>query len=279
MPEAPDLEVIKEVLTRQVMNRRVAEVRALKPTVLRSLVTQDFSSHLTGRTLADVSRQGKFLFLNFSGNAVLAVNPMLTGTLRLSEPGDRLYKSTCLILAFGDDLELRYLDDRQMSKLYYVAADQLDLVPGLNDQGPDALTSDIPFQEFQDRLRPYRGEIKGILTRSTFIAGIGNAYSDEILFAAGISPFRKRTALSELELELELERLYHSSRQVLRDAVEVLRERMGKETHHKIRDFLQVHNKGGQPCPRCGGTISQLTANQRITSFCRHCQPGMLIRN
>lgn len=162
-----------------------------------------------------------------------------------------------------------------MCKLYYVATDQLDLVPGFNDRGPDALSDEIPFQEFKDRLRPYRGEIKGILTSGSFIAGIGNAYSDEILFAAGISPFRKRTVLSEQELE----RLHRSSRQVLLDAVGVLRERMGEETHHKIRDFLQVHNKGGQPCPQCSSTISQLAANQRIISFCRHCQPGMLIRN
>jgi formamidopyrimidine-DNA glycosylase len=105
--------------------------------------------------------------------------------------------------------------------------------------------------------------------------GIGNAYSDKILFAAGISPFRKRTVLSEQELE----RLHRSSRQVLLDALGVLRERMGKETHHKIRDFLQVHNKEGQPCPQCGSTISQLAANQRIISFCHHSQPGMLIRN
>ena len=275
MPEAPDMEVIKEVLTRRVTGRQVSDARVLKPTVLRSLATQDFSSHLTGRRVASISRRGKHLLLAFSGDTVLAINPMLTGTLQLCLPGDRLYKRTCLVLALGDELELRYLDDRQMGKLYYVAVDQLSLVPGLNEQGPDALSGEITFQEFKDRLRPYRGEIKGILTRGTFMSGIGNAYSDEILFAAGISPFRKPRSLSEEELE----RLHRSSRQVLRDAVGVLRKRMGEETHHKVRDFLQVHNKGGQPCPRCGGNISQLTANQRITSYCRHCQPGMLIRN
>jgi formamidopyrimidine-DNA glycosylase len=275
MPEAPDLEVIKEILIRQILGRDVAEVRVVRPTVLRSLASQDFSSHLIGRTVSNVARRGKFLLLTLSGDTVLAINPMLTGTIQLCKPSDRLYKRTCLVLALGDDLELRYLDDRQMGKLYYVETDRLDLVPGLNDQGPDALSDDISFPEFKDRLRPYRGEIKGILTRGSFIAGIGNAYSDEILFAAGISPFRKRTALSEQELE----RLHRSSRQVLSDATEVLLKRMGEETHLKIRDFLKVHNKGNQPCPRCGSTISQLTANQRITSFCRQCQPGMLIRN
>ena len=86
---------------------------------------------------------------------------------------------------------------------------------------------------------------------------------------------RKRSSLSDEELR----RLYDCARQVTEEAVAVLRERMGEELHHKVRDFLQVHNKGGQPCPRCGSGISQLTANQRITSYCRHCQPGSLLRN
>jgi formamidopyrimidine-DNA glycosylase len=151
MPEAPALEVIKEVLTRHILGRHVAEVRVVKPTVLRSMATQDFSSHLTGRTVANVSR---FLFLTFSGDAILAINPMLTGTIQLCEPGDRLYKRTYLVLALGDDLELRHLDDRQMGKLYNVATDQLDLVPGFNDRGPDALSNEIPFQEFKSACGP-----------------------------------------------------------------------------------------------------------------------------
>ncbi len=106
------------------------------------------------------------------------------------------------------------------------------------------------------------------------LSGIGNAYSDEILFHAGISLFRKRKSLSDQDLET----LYSSARQVAEDAVTVLRERMGEDAHLKIRNFLQVHNKGGEPCPRCGNQITQLNANQRITSYCRRCQPGMLIR-
>ena len=73
--------------------------------------------------------------------------------------------------------------------------------------------------------------------------------------------------------------MYASCPRVVRDAIEVLRERVGDEIQLKIRDFLKVHNKGGEYCPCCGGHISQLTANQRITSYCRRCQPGMLIRN
>ena len=133
----------------------------------------------------------------------------------------------------------------------------------------------ISFEEFQTRLKRFHGEIKGVLTRGSFISGIGNAYSDEILFAAGLSPFRKSRKLKPPELES----LYNQCPKMVTDAMDVLRQRMGDDIHVKIRDFLKVHNKGGQPCPTCGNTITQLTANQRITSYCRKCQPGMLIKN
>ena len=133
----------------------------------------------------------------------------------------------------------------------------------------------LPSRSFQDRLKRFRGEIKGVLTRGAFLSGIGNAYSDEILFAAGISPFRKANSLDGEEKA----RLYQQCRLVVEDARDVLRERMGDEIHVKIRDFLKVHRKGGEPCPDCGASITQLNANQRITSYCRHCQPGMLVRN
>ena len=277
MPEAPDLEVIKEFLERNVLGRRFESAKVLKPTVVRSLAG-DFSEDIPGRTLERVHRQGKFLLIEMSGDRWLAINPMLTGALQYTHGGQRVLKKTCVVFGFerdGDkDLELRYLDDRQMGKVYYLQGDQFPQVPSLPDQGPDVL-SGISFEEFGQRLKRFHGEIKGVLTRGAFISGIGNAYSDEILFAAGLSPFRKSRSLSQEELR----RLYDCGPQVVQDAMGVLRQRMGDDIHVKIRDFLKVHNKGGQPCPSCGGNISQLTANQRITSYCRHCQPGMLIKN
>ena len=107
------------------------------------------------------------------------------------------------------------------------------------------------------------------------LSGIGNAYADEILFEAGIYPFRKKRALSEGEKR----RLLEVAPTVVRWAMDELRPRVGAKIHRKIRDFLKVHNKGGEPCPRCGATITQIGSNQRITSYCRRCQPGLLLRN
>ena len=273
MPEAPDLEVIVEFLNRRVQGQPVESARVLRATVVRSLAG-DFPSDVQGRTMDAFHRRGKFLVAKLSGDRWLAINPMLTGALQYCGSRDRVLKRTCFVLGLPNEQELRYLDERQMGKAYYVSGDQLDQLPRLGEQGPDVLDG-ASLDEFRARLKRFHGEIKGVLTRGSFMAGNGNAYADEILFASEIYPFRKARSLTPEELG----RLHTQSRTVVEEAVGVLRQRMGDDIHVKVRDFLKVHNKGGQDCPRCGHTISQLTANQRITSYCRRCQPGMLIRN
>jgi len=279
MPEAPDLEVIKDYLNANLKDAHVESCKVLRPTVVRSL-GDEITGDMPGRTLLDAQRRGKFLTLRFSGGRSLIINPMLTGALQHCQESVRVQKKTCLTFGVGGEMDLRYLDDRQMGKVYWIdngedgGDAQDDLVPQYTGLGPDVL-SGITFEDFQARLKKFNGEIKGVLTRGAFISGIGNAYSDEILFAAGISPFKKCRALKPEELQT----LHTQCRQVLEEATEVLRERMGGDIHRKVRDFLQVHNKGGEPCPKCGDNITQLNANQRITSYCRKCQPGLLIRN
>ena len=275
MPEAPDLKVVSEILTRRVVGREITSAVVHKATVLRLMVSQDFPTDVSGRTVEAVFPKGKFLFITLSGDTRIIINPMLTGGLQVCPSSEKLSRRTRVTLTLDGGLDLRYLDDREMGRVYYVREDQFPEIPELNEQGPDVLAEDITFDEFKALIRPYYGEIKGILCRGSVLSGIGNAYSDEILFDCGISPFRKRRSLKDDELQ----RLHHSCRRVVQEAADVLRERMGDESHHKIRDFLKVHNKSGQPCPACGGHITQLTANQRITSYCRSCQPGMLLKN
>ena len=279
MPEAPDLEVIKEYLNANLQDAPVESCKVLRPTVVRSLAGE-VSEDLPGRKLLGAQRRGKFLTLRFSGGRSLVINPMLTGAIQHCADSVRVQKKTCISLVVGGGMELRYLDDRQMGKVYYIdngedgGQAQDDQVPQYTGSGPDVL-SGIFLEEFQARLKKFNGEIKGVLTRGAFISGIGNAYSDEILFSAGISPFKKCRSLKPDELKA----LHAQCRQVLEEATDTLRERMGDDIHKKVRDFLKVHNKGGQPCPNCGGNITQLNANQRITSYCRKCQPGFLVRN
>ena len=146
-------------------------------------------------------------------------------------------------------------------------------VPGLATQGPDALDPVLTAEAFAQRLRPYRGEIKGVLTNQSFVAGIGNAYADEILWQARIYPFRRRPSLSAQEVST----LYTAMRDVLTGAIETLRARVGEAIDVEIRDFLAVHGQTNEPCPRCGTAISEVTRARRSTNFCRTCQPGLMV--
>ena len=273
MPEAPELEVVKGFLIEHAVGASVESARVSRPSVLR-LMAGGFEIDIVGRAIEDVRRKGKFLTLALSGDRLLVTNPMLTGGFQWSDLSDRVFKRTCFTLALSNGRELRYIDERQMGRVYYVLPDQMGQIPQFAEMGADALDEPLSLTEFKERLRPFRGEIKGIITRGRVMAGIGNAYVDEILWDAEIYPFRKKRDLSDDDLQ----RIFDASMRVMWEAVDQVREAMDGDIHRKRRDFLKVHNRGGEPCPRCGTTISQLTANQRITSYCRTCQPGLLLR-
>jgi formamidopyrimidine-DNA glycosylase len=154
----------------------------------------------------------------------------------------------------------------------YLAAD-LSRVPAYDRQGPEATDPGLTLDAFRERLRRRRAEIKDVLTSQTFLAGIGSAYADEICWRAGLYPFRRRRSLSDEEVA----RLYEAVRTVLREATAALRERVGEAIDVEVRDFLAVHGKAGQPCPRCGNPIREVKRGRRPTHFCRACQPGLMV--
>ncbi len=273
MPELPDLEVVREYLSGVLPGLVASRVEVRRPLILRDTIGDPPGQAAIGRGVHAVGRRGKYLWLDLGPDLFLAINPKLAGRLAWHEKGAPPRAQTAVVLGFAGGQELHYLDAKDMGQVYLTS--QLASVPGFAAQGPDATDPALTLEVFVERLRPFRGEIKGVLTRQECVAGIGNAYADEILFHAGISPFRKRTKLSSQEVT----RLYSAMRHVLEDAIVTLRGRVGSAIEVEVRDFLQVHGRGGQPCPRCGRPISELTARQRITSFCRGCQPGTLVRN
>ena len=276
MPELPELQVVREVLAKRVVGQNIIDVQVMPPggpIVIRDLTNRGFAAAITGQIISSVNRRGKFLIIGFQQgppSLYLAINPKLTGRLQLADPTDKRRPKTLVILSLGNGRQLRYVDQKQMGQLYLT--EKLESLPEFANLGPEAL--EVSFDEFRQRLRPYRGEIKGVLTRGEFVAGIGNAYADEILWTARLHPFRKRTQLTAEEVE----RLYTGMRSTLLDAIERVRLLMDENIHEEPRAFMAVHMKTGELCPRCGAPISLIGANQRITNFCRKCQPGGLIK-
>jgi formamidopyrimidine-DNA glycosylase len=280
MPELPELEVVQEVLNRRIIGQAIAAAEGIPPgaaIVIRDLGGAGFGAALIGATFQSIVRRGKFLVFALTaregGPLWLVINPKLTGRLQLCEPSAKKAGPVHAVLHLSGGHDLRYVDQKKMGQVFVTRQPPEESpIADYAGMGPEAL--EINREDFKARLKPFRGEIKGVLTRSEFVAGIGNAYADEILWHARLHPFRKRTSLKPEEID----RLYDGMRACVLEATEKVRAEMGEEIHLKPREFLAVHMKTGEPCPRCGTTISLVGANQRITNFCRQCQPGGLIK-
>ena len=271
MPELPDLEVIREFLAPRLVGVSLASAEVRRPLVVRNLLGGETADHLLGRRFAGVMRRGKFLLLPLDDGVAVVINPMLAGRIRYGEPLARHRARDVLVLSLADGHELRYHDAKDMGKIYLTPDPAL--VPTFAELGPEADDPHLDLETFRERLRPYRGEIKGVLTNQSFLAGIGNAYADEICWRARLYPFRRRPSLSDDEVA----QLHSAMQTVLAEAIETLRERVGEAIDVEIRDFLAVHGKTGQPCPQCGNPISKVTRQRRTTNFCRTCQPGLMV--
>lgn len=272
MPELPDLEAVRHFLTPRLSGRLIERVTVLIPIVVRTSGTE-FTALLERRrfqTDEPVTRLGKFLLFALEGDFCLVVNPMLTGRFHYVTPEMQRDKRTCFTLTLDDGHELRYVDERVMGKVYLVPTAAVGSLPQISELGPDVLDPTVTEAVFAERLQRYSGQIKHILTNQRFLAGIGNAYADEILWLAGIHPYRRKTTLTSEEIR----RLYQAIHAVMDWAIPIVREKMQEDpTKGEWRDHLRVHRRGSQPCPRCGSPIVEITAGQRVTNFCRACQP------
>lgn len=290
MPELPDLTVVAEALHAALVGRSVTSAEAPGPLAVRGTPAE--LQGLVGQRVVRIARRGKFLLVDLARDRI-AVNPMLTGRFQLALPEAKDPSSTAVILGFGQRkrapadaaawtrrarwlpandavVEVRYRDPTQMGKVYLAPAGVDRPVPGLGgaDQGPDADDPTLTLDAWRDRIRRHPGELKNLLRNQSFVAGIGNAYSDEILHAARLLPFRKRSSLAPEEVD----GLYAATRDTLATAIGILRERVPPTFERQVRDFLAVHDKGGTPCPRCGTRITEIKPGGIITSYCRGCQ-------
>ncbi len=273
MPEIPELEAIRSFFNEHISGRQITRVDVRIPVVVR-VPANELRETLPGDTFGEALRHGKFLLFPLASKRVLAINPMLTGRFQYVEPATRLRAKTCFVLGLDDDggRDLRYSDERVMGKVYLVPAAQLELIPNWATNGPDLLDPAFTDDRWIAGMKKYRGQIKSILTKAEFVQGIGNAYADEILWEAQINPYTPKTKLSDDDLR----RLHQAALAVMAWATPLVRASMVKGDtldYEERRDFMRVHRLGGNACPRCGTNISEITANQRITSFCRRCQP------
>jgi formamidopyrimidine-DNA glycosylase len=290
MPELPDLAILADALHAGLADRPIIGRQVKDPLVLRATPAE--LDALSGQIVRSVTRRGKFLTFQLTRDR-LVVNAMLTGRLGLAVKGAKPWPRASVVLELGPRaeppappevadwlrdadwlpaadvaIEMRYRDATRMGKLYLLPADVGRPVAGWAEQGPDADDPALTLEEWRRRIARHSGELKNLLRNQAFVAGIGNAYSDEILWHARLAPFRTRSSLAPAEVDA----LYEAVREVLPWAIGELRRLVPPRLEVEQREFLNVHRKGGSACPRCGATLSEVSAGGFVTTWCRSCQ-------
>lgn len=268
MPEWPDLHVLRSRIEKAVGGARITNVRVHDPLVLRA--TRPLDEALKARVLAQVAHRGRFLAFTFDDGTRLVVNPMLSGLFDLVPPTTKIRPKTAFALTFENDVDLRYRDDTRMGKVYLLPVGAADTqVPQYSEQGDEAGTLGWTADEFARRAKATRRELRNLLMDDEFIAGIGNAYADEILWAAKLHPKRRVASLDEGEMD----RLRGALRATLERAAEIVEAELPPELGTKIRAHMNVRGRAGEPCPRCGTKIVRTRHGLDEMYVCPRCQP------
>src|SRR5262245_12365161 len=257
MPELPELEALRVRLGPRLEGRLVTAVDVNpKSGHLLRYPPESFAHELPFRRFTRTWRRGKHLVFDLElaagGNRRhLVINPMLGGRFQLAGEDGRAPATRVFSLRLDGGEGLRYLDFRDMGRIYAPAPAARD-VPAWPDLGPEAdAVADEGLDGFRRRLRRYRDELKDLLRNQAFLAGIGNAYSDEILWEARLLPLRRRATLKPADEEA----LYEAIPAVLTRSVQAILANPDYEESKQDRGFMNVHGRGGKPCLRCGHRV------------------------
>ncbi len=299
MPELPEVETLRQDLAKEVVGRKVKSVAVANGrSVRRHPSAKHFRALLEGRTIKSVGRLGKYLLMTLDNGATLVVHLGMSGQLlRVKSAKEPKAKHTHVVLTFTQGGELRYVDPRTFGEMFVspgraegekpasstsvngaAPASTVPIrqaVPELAHLGFDPVEDVMSWERVALMLRARHGGIKALLMDQQFAAGIGNLYSDEILFAAGLRYDRQSDGLSATEAR----RLYRAIVETLADAIKhrgsSLADEQYRDLFGEVGDYQgqhQVYDREGQPCRRCRNAIVRVKTAGRSTFYCEHCQ-------
>ncbi|MFD7131693.1 Fpg/Nei family DNA glycosylase [Streptomyces sp. NPDC059894] len=273
MPELPEVEALKDFLTEHLVGHEIVRVLPVAVSVLKTYDPP--LSAVEGREVTAVRRHGKFLDLETAGGLHLVTHLARAGWLhwrdRLPDGPPRPGKGPLALrvaLETGEGFDLTEAGTQKRLAVHLVRDPRE--VDGVARLGPDPLAPDFDEDRFAALLAGERRQLKGALRDQSLIAGVGNAYSDEILHAARMSPFKLAASLTAPETHT----LYEALRTTLTDAVERSRNVAAGRLKAEKKSGLRVHGRTGEPCPVCGDTIREVSFSDSSLQYCPTCQTG-----
>ena len=269
MPELPDVEVYVACLAPRIVGQRLERIRLLRPFVLRSVTPP--LDNTAGRTVESVARLGKRIVIDLAGDLFLVLHPMIAGRLRWREREAAIPKKLGLAAFDFSSGTLLMTEAGSIKRAALHVAEGQAGVQAHDRGGVEPLEADA--DAFRDALTRENHTLKRSLTDPRLFSGIGNAYSDEILHAAGLSPL----TLTQRLTTAEITRLHEATRKTLIDWTARLRRAAGDNFPEKVTAFrpgMAVHGRHGKPCPACGGPVQRIVYASNESNYCPACQTG-----
>lgn len=273
MPELPEVETIRRVLEPQLKNQTIQGVTIHHPQVIAYPEPDNFCRLVGGQSIHHLSRRGKFLSIHLTDGDRIILHLRMTGCLLITPADFAVAKHTHLIFHLGNGQELRFTDTRRFGRFWLLKNGEKDTITGIERLGPEPFDPILTAAYLQKVLTGKRKSIKECLLDQSILAGIGNIYSDEILYRTGIYPARSANSLSTAELEAlagEIPRAL--SFYIEKNAISPEDYLLGGGTDYRNTPFLQVYGHAGENCPRCGSTLCRTVIGGRSSVYCPECQ-------
>ena len=257
MPELPDVEVFRQIFNSTALNQKIAKVDVLDDGILENISSRAFEIRMKNATFQSTHRHGKYLFVELDTEKTLMIHFGMTGYLEYIKDGEKEPEYSRIIFNLKNGYNLYYVCPRKLGRVSLVE-DEADFIEE-NKLGPDTYSDDFKWEDFREIMKDKRGSIKTALMDQKFLAGIGNIYSDEILFHSNIYPFTEVNVLNEEELKTIFEKMRMVFEQAIKAEVKV--EKFPK-------NFLLLKRSEGEECPICGGKIKREKYSGRSSYYC-----------
>ena len=269
MPELPEVETVKEVLKKQVLNQKILDVVVNYPKMIEQITVDDFINKLKNQTIIDIKRRGKWLLFELNDYYLLS-HLRMEGKYYIKNFNDEITKHQHVIFKF-QNFELRYNDTRKFGRMYLLDKENVYNTKPLNELGYEPWDDKLNVDYLKLKYKNKRLPIKTVLLDQSIIVGIGNIYDDEILFLSKINPYKKASELSDLELN----NIINNTKIVLEKAIKLggttIKTYTSSEgVHGRFQNELLVHTK--ELCPDCNTKLNIEKINGRSTYYCVNCQ-------
>lgn len=273
MPELPEVETVKRILTPQLIGRRIQKLTIHKPEIIATPDAESFAECLTNAVITGLRRRGKFLLIDFENHYTVTLHLRMTGQLFAAPKNYPCKKHTHLIFHLDDGNELRFVDVRRFGKFWLLRTEEPDILTGIQKLGLEPFDAELTGAYLEEKFSKRKIAVKQALLEQSVIAGIGNIYADEILYQSHIHPAIKTADLKQEQWESLAWAVPLVMKTAVRNNAITAEDYLKEEGRaYRTSEFLRVYGRKGIACSACGASIEKITISGRGSYYCPRCQ-------